>query len=222
MTPKHNISMLAVLVILLTPCGDRVSAEPDMPQALVAVTARVAALSPHPDFADDRIGIIAIRQALISLQEGSGGIGACLVDEQSGKIVATGRNRQYQPYFRSDLHAEMDRLTRYEDWLRKKSGRGTGRDPRDCRGLVLVSSLEPCPMCLTRIINAGIEKLLYVAPDENGGMVHRMDQLPPFWKARSEHCEYRKARCSPDVQRLARDLFAFTRKKRKFSEEENR
>jgi cytosine deaminase len=178
--------------------------------SLEAIEARVLELAPHPDFKDDGLGIIVIRQALISLKEGSGGIGACLVDERTGKLVATGRNRQYRPYFRSDLHAEMDLLTRYEDWLRKKGGKASGADPRDCDGLVLVSSVEPCPMCLTRIINAGIKKMVYVSPDEMGGMVSRMDQLPPFWKTRARQCEYRKAVCSPKVQQLARDLFNYS------------
>jgi anaerobic selenocysteine-containing dehydrogenase len=40
------------------------------------------------------------------------GIGACLVREKSGEIIERGHNRQHSPYFRSDLHAEMDLLDR--------------------------------------------------------------------------------------------------------------
>ena len=103
----------------------------------------------------------------------------------------------------------MDLLTRYEDWLRKGGGREPANDLRDCRQLVLVSSAEPCPMCLTRMINAGIKKMVYVIPDETGGMVSRMDQLPPFWKKRALACDYRQAVCSPAVQKAAYDLFHF-------------
>ena len=179
-------------------------------QSIDAIDARIQKLRPNPEFKDDGFGLVVINQALISLKEGSGGIGACLVDEESGKVVATGRNRQYRPYFRSDLHAEMDLLNRYEDWLRKRGGKDSGMDPRDCGHLVLVSSVEPCPMCLTRIINAGIKKMVYVTPDEKGGMVSRMDQLPPFWKQRALQCEYRQAVCSPEIQQVARDLFDVT------------
>jgi cytosine deaminase len=182
----------------------------DRAQQMDAIDARIEHLQPDPAFRDDAYGLIVIRQALASIREGSGGIGACLVDESTGSIVATGRNRQYKPYFRSDLHAEMDLLTRYEDWLRKKGGPGSKIDLRACKNLVLVSSVEPCPMCLTRIINAGIKKMIYVIPDEIGGMVGRMDQLPPFWKKRALQCDYRQAICSPEIQRIAYDLFNFS------------
>jgi cytosine deaminase len=180
------------------------------PQEIEGLEARIRQLRPDPAFKDDSYGIIVINAALTSLKEGSGGIGACLVHEQTGEVIATGRNRQYRPYFRSDLHAEMDLLNRYEDWLRKSGGKASGADPRDCAHLVLVSSVEPCPMCLTRIINAGIRKMVYVTPDERGGMVSRLDSLPPFWQDRARGCDYRQAVCSPAVQQLARDLFAFS------------
>lgn len=64
-------------------------------------------------------------------------------------------------------------------------------------------------MCLTRIINAGIKKMIYVIPDETGGMVGRMDQLPPFWKKRARRCDYRPAVCSVEIQKSAHDLFNF-------------
>ena len=150
------ISAVAVAALIAVQSDQAAAA--DKNPSLDALDARVSELRPRPGFKDDGLGIIVIRQALISLKEGSGGIGACLVNGKTAAVVATGRNRQYRPYFRSDLHAEMDLLTRYEDWLRKKGGKASGVDPRDCEGLVLVSSVEPCPMCLTRIINAGIKK----------------------------------------------------------------
>ncbi len=176
---------------------------------------QVMNLTPDPAYVDDAVGIIVVKLALTSLKEGSGGIGACLVDERTGKVIATGRNRQYRPYFRSDLHAEMDLLTRYEDWLRKKGGKNSGANPRDCEGLMLVSSMEPCPMCLTRIINSGIKKMIYLAPDEEGGMVSHIDQLPPFWKSLARNAEYRQAKCSPKIRQVASELFNFGANKRK-------
>ena len=94
------------------------------------------------------------------------------------------------------MHAEMDLLDRWEDRLRKQPLKNDG-DPRRCEGIVLYSSYEPCPMCLVRIINSGIKKLYYVAPDPSGGMVTRMDDLPPFWRTFAQDREYTQARCSP-------------------------
>lgn len=59
----------------------------------------------------------------------------------------------------------------------------------------------------TRIINAGIKKMIYVTPDEKGGMVNHVDRLPLFWRDRARRCDCRQAVCSPETERLARDLF---------------
>ncbi|MEE4609255.1 MAG: nucleoside deaminase [Desulfobacteraceae bacterium] len=203
------IAPVAILVLLGAHPAAAPAAE-SRPEELAEIEARIEKLRPDPAFHDDRYGLIAVSEALTSLKDGSGGIGACLVHEQTGEVVCTGRNRQYRPYFRSDLHAEMDLLNRYEDWLRKMGGSASGADPRNCAHLVLVSSVEPCPMCLTRIINSGIKKLVYVTPDERGGMVSRMDRLPPFWQDRARDCNYRLAVCSPAVRQLAGDLFDFS------------
>lgn len=180
------------------------------PSGLDAIEARINACKADPGYSDDAFGLITVRDAFMSLKEGSGGIGACLINEKTGQVVARGRNRQYTPYFRSDLHAEMDLLTRYEDWLRKKGETASGKNPRNCDNLVLFSSVEPCPMCLTRIINSGIKKMYYITPDERGGMVSRIDKLPPFWKDLAEKCDYRPARCSPEIRQLAKDLFDYS------------
>ncbi|THB74995.1 MAG: nucleoside deaminase [Desulfobacteraceae bacterium] len=175
---------------------------------LAVLEQRIQSASAHPDFPDDVYGLIVINQALTSLKAGSGGIGACLVNSRTGQVIETGRNRQHAPHFRSDLHGEMDLLNRYEDRAQKTRDKTT--NPRECRDLVLVSSMEPCPMCLTRIINSGIKTMIYVAEDPDGGMVSRMDQLPPFWQAFAADREYRKAKCSPDIEQLAMDLFNYS------------
>ena len=118
-----------------------------------------------------------------------------------------GRNRQYSPWFRSDMHAEMDLLNRYEDRLQKKGGGNSGNDPRQCGDLILITSTEPCPMCLTRIINAGIRRMYWINPDPDGGMARRLDQLPPFWRRFAAGREFRQAECSPVLQKIAEDLF---------------
>ncbi len=118
-----------------------------------------------------------------------------------------GRNRQYSPYFRSDMHAEMDLLNRYEDRMRKKGGGKSNNDPRQCGDLILFTSTEPCPMCLTRIINSGIRRMYWINPDADGGMAQRMDQLPPFWRRFAAGRDFRQAECSPELRRIAEDLF---------------
>lgn len=171
--------------------------------------ARIEALKPDPQYPDDTYALETIKEAYAALNAKSGGIGACLVDERTGTVIERGRNRQYTGYFRSDLHAEMDLLTRYED-REKKPLASAGGNPRACDGLVLYSSVEPCPMCLTRIINSGIKKMYYVAPDPEGGMVTRMQDLPPFWRRFAEDRAFAPAHCSPDMRACAAELFNYS------------
>ena len=171
---------------------------------------RITSYKINKIYKDDPYGLLVVKSALASLKEGSGGIGACLVDSTTGKVVEYGRNRQYTTYFRSDLHAEMDLLNRYEDRMKKTSSRKKGSNPRECENLVLVTSVEPCPMCLTRIINSGIKIVLYVVEDKRGGMATRLDCLPPFWREFAADREFRKAACSPELEKIAHDLFHFS------------
>ncbi|MCK5099363.1 MAG: nucleoside deaminase [Desulfobacteraceae bacterium] len=178
---------------------------------LKAIETRINAITINPDFKDDVYGLIVVRQALTSLKKGSGGIGACLVDTATGKVVEYGRNRQFSPHFRSDLHAEMDLLNRYEERLKKlRPNNNKDYNPRECKNLILITSVEPCPMCLTRIINSGIKTVLYVVEDKDGGMATRLDSLPPFWKEFAADREFRYADCSPELRQIAHDLFHFS------------
>ncbi len=171
---------------------------------------RIASYTVNPAYKDDPHALAVIRIALKAIQEGSGGIGACLVDHADGKVIEYGRNRQFDPHFRSDLHAEMDLLNRYEDRVKKLNAPRYGGNPRDCGDLVLVTSVEPCPMCLTRIINSGIKTVLYVVEDKEGGMATRLDSLPPFWREFASDREFRPADCAPELRRIALDLFHFS------------
>jgi len=172
---------------------------------------RISRYQPDPHYVDDVFVLVTVREGLLGGRERNGGIGACLVRKATGEIVERGHNSQYEPYFRSDLHAEMALLNRYEDRVRKTRSRDpkdpTYRNPRSMEGLVLYTSVEPCPMCLGRIINAGIKEVYYAAPDIDGGMARRFQDLPPSWKAMARGMVIAPARCSPELQEIARDLF---------------
>jgi len=201
-------------------CGDELETEPaaveeDFKALLQSVEERLDAFEAGTGMEHDPYCVAVLREAIASAREGSGAVGAVLFDERTGEIVERGRNRQYTPHFRSDLHAEMDLLDRYEDRLRKKGGRGSGGDPRKCDGMVLVSSMEPCPMCLTRIINSGVPKTYYLAEDRAGGMVSRMASLPPFWLERARERDFRPASCSPPLREMSEEIFGHSMKKMK-------
>lgn len=135
------------------------------------------------------------RLAVDAVRAGSYGVGALLFDSQ-GSVVLEGRNRVYDSGFRSDLHAEMVVVNEYES---------VGRSREQARDLTLVTSLEPCPMCMSRLIVAGIGSVLYVSEDPLGGMVKRERSLPPTFRSimRGEGQVWGAADCSTELRAAA-------------------
>lgn len=180
-------------------------------QYLDGIEKDINAFRPDPRFPDDQYVLETVREAMKGARSRNGGIGACLVREATGEVLERGHNSQYEPWFRSDRHAEMDLLDRWEERMRFTRSRNPSDpsylDPRAADGIVLYTSVEPCPMCLTRIINSGIKKVYYAAPDISGGMARRFDSLPPFWKGMAEGMVLAPARCSPALADIAARLF---------------
>lgn len=204
--------MLLILFITKSPISAVSSQSVTQSLDFDEIEKEINAYVPDPHYEDDPFILVTIKEALLASKEHNGGIGACLVREATGEIVEQSHNRQHAPYFRSDLHAEMDLLNRYEDKLRttrsSDSSNSSWRDQRDSKkGLVIYTSVESCPMCLTRIINSGIKKVYYAAPDDNGGMAHRVDDLPPVWRNMEQGMVIEPARCSPVLKALAEKLF---------------
>jgi cytosine deaminase len=78
---------------------------------------------------------------------------------------------------------------------------------KDIGDYKLYSSIEPCPMCLARLIAGGVGTVKFVTPDASGGMVQTMDNLPPSWINLSERQFFSQAAASPNIQELAYDIF---------------
>ncbi len=177
---------------------------------IAEIERRIQSYVPNGQYPDDPFILVAVQEALIALKENNGSVGACLVEESTGKIVERGHNRQFDPHFRSDLHAEMDLLTRYEERIQAKKIANSSIPQsiqRKVDGLVLYTSVEPCPMCLARIINSRISKTYYAAPDPTGGMAQRMANLPPFWQELASGNLFEPARCSPELVAIAKAQF---------------
>ena len=148
---------------------------------------------------DDVAALRALGMASSAAELGTYGVGAVLMDSQ-GHIVCEGHNEVHVGGFRSDLHAEMVLLNKWEEAHPECSGLG---------GYTLVSSLEPCPMCMTRIIFAGVGNIRYVCPDDIGGMVQRKDALPPIFQELTMKLgqQWRLAECSEALRNLAFEIW---------------
>lgn len=97
----------------------------------------------------------AINRALeAARQSGKAGIAASVL--KGGQIVATGEN---EVHLQSDptKHAEMVAITRA----------ATALGTPDLSGCVIVSTLQPCEMCLSAIRFAGISRIIFAAKQAN-------------------------------------------------------
>lgn len=150
-------------------------------------------------YPDDYFAFIICKEAYKSAKQGNYGVGS-LMASPSWDIILTGQNQVFEPYFRSDLHAEMVVVNYFEDQY---------PDVTDMSGYRLYSSIEPCPMCLARLIANGVGTIKFVAPDASGGMVQTMGNLPPSWINLSKRQSFQQAEASPHLQELAYDIFMF-------------
>ncbi len=97
----------------------------------------------------------AIDRALKAAGEsGKAGIAATVM--RDGKVIAVGEN---EVHLQSDptQHAEMVAISRAAEAL----------DQTDLSGCVILSTLQPCEMCLAAIRFAGIDRIIFAARQAN-------------------------------------------------------
>ena len=115
------------------------------------------------------------------------------------------------PYYRSDRHGEMVILDDFEEklanghWGKKYKSSDPLPD-----GITLYTQLESCVMCLARIANSGIARCLYGAPDNGGGMVHLLCNLPPTYTALVNRQYHNAANISKELIQLCMECFSVT------------
>jgi tRNA(adenine34) deaminase len=152
-----------------------------------------------PQAAHDQYAIVTLQEALAAAREGNWGVGACLVDPK-GEVVLQGHNHVFMPHFRSDMHAEMNVMTRWEDAHPEIKG---------MNGYVLFTSLEPCPMCTARLIYSGVTTVYTVSPDVATGLSSHLHRLGTVWQEMAGDL-FQDADCSPLMRELGEQIFFFT------------
>ena len=113
----------------------------------------------------------ALREAQIGVDEGEAPIGCVIarpIATQHGKarIVARGHNKG-NALQRKNAHAE---IIAFENAGSDGTADGRPRLPLDADDAILVSSLEPCVMCLGAAMESGVRYVLFglEAPADNG------------------------------------------------------
>lgn len=148
-------------------------------------------------YPDEQLGIMVCKQAIMAIRDMNYGVG-CLLLDPKGAIVEQGRNQVFYPYFRSDRHAEMVVLNSFED---------SNPQITTMKDYTLFASIEPCPMCVSRIVMSGIGKTKYLAKDPSGGMAKRIDELPQNFIRLSQKKIFEIADCSSRLSHLAWKIF---------------
>jgi tRNA(Arg) A34 adenosine deaminase TadA len=131
----------------------------------------------------------AASQALIALQEGNYGVGAVYVYRRDGQEFVFGGRNGIISKKDTHLHAEQDAIDIIESLAR---GEQTRRDrllvqrnaPHNNEEKILITSLEPCPMCTVRILTHKINAVYICAPDDIAGSMleGRENILPILWR----------------------------------------
>jgi tRNA(Arg) A34 adenosine deaminase TadA len=158
----------------------------------------LAGYRPQLNYPDDAYAWLTCVLALEGVADDNFGVGAILIDAKSGQILAQGHNQVFHPHFRSDRHAEMVVLDTWEE------GRPQAPWPG---GLALLSSLESCPMCLVRLLCADLCRIQFAAADPSGGMVQRINDLPPAWLQLTHGKTIASAQCAPELSHAAAQIF---------------
>ncbi|MFJ5622764.1 nucleoside deaminase [Peribacillus loiseleuriae] len=102
----------------------------------------------------DKFMARAVELAVENVRDGGQPFGAVLV--KNNNIVAEGVNELHKTYDISG-HAELLAIRRAQEQVQTN----------DLSGYTMYASGEPCPMCLSAMYFAGIEKVFYCASVEN-------------------------------------------------------
>lgn len=150
--------------------------------------------APNPSYPDDVLALRCLQLGQQAAQENSFAVGAVICNA-NGTIVSEGRNRVFAGRMDSGAHAEMRAINDFEE--------NPPCSPREAELFVL---LELCPMCTSRALYAGFRSVRWVLPDHDGGMMHRVNKLPPAWKNLAQLQHHAPARVSPALYKACEEL----------------
>lgn len=150
---------------------------------------RINSYVTNQQFPHDRFVKVCVEESVAAIKEGNFGVGGCLVKD--GEVIIRGHNQMFNPYFRSDLHAEMNVMTMFEDRY---------KNTPNMDEYSLFTSLEPCPMCTVRLITCGVGKVFYAGLDVESGMMAALDRLTPVWVELARRQEFAEANCSRELK----------------------
>jgi tRNA(Arg) A34 adenosine deaminase TadA len=124
----------------------------------------------------------AIELARINVAQGGGPFGAVIVKD--GEVIARSGNsvtRDNDPTAHAEINCIRDACKKLESF--------------ELKGCVIYSSCEPCPMCLSAIYWARLDRLIYASTRQDAALAGFDDdfiykEIPLANEARSLKCEH--------------------------------
>jgi tRNA(adenine34) deaminase len=102
---------------------------------------------------------LALEQAELAYRQGEVPIGAVIVDE-GGKLLAKAHNLKesvYDPTGHAEIKVIQQAAQQLNNWR--------------LLNCTLIVTLEPCPMCLSAMVQARIKRVIFGAYDKKGGAI---------------------------------------------------
>lgn len=103
---------------------------------------------------------MALREAIKAYQQGEIPIGAVLVHNEDGEVIATGYNLRERA-MDATAHAEMEAIRKGCHALKRWR----------LSGCTLYVTIEPCAMCAGALVNSRIDRLVYGSNESKFGAV---------------------------------------------------
>ena len=124
-------------------------------------------------FLDEKFMEIAIKEAKRAYQENEVPVGAVLIDNFSHKIITKAHNSKEK---KNDItgHAEINAIRKAEKKLKKWRLENT----------TLYVTLEPCPMCMSAILQSRISRVVFMVNDEEFGAAHSKIDLTKIYDSK--------------------------------------
>lgn len=141
----------------------------------------------YPDWVDDVVGDwdrryaadadkmrLAVALSRVNVERGTGGpFGAAIFERDTGRLVSVGMNSVVR-FNNCTLHAEMVAFMTAQQRVARFSLAGDGLPVHE-----LVTSCEPCAMCLGATLWSGVKRVIYGAAREDASRL-KFEEGPVF------------------------------------------
>lgn len=144
---------------------------------------------------DEQFMSLAIAEATDAMHHHDVPVGAVLVDDMTGEVLARAHNQREVTHNALD-HAEMRVI---DEACRK---RGDWR----LRACTLYVTLEPCPMCAGSILHARIPRVVYGASDPVAGAMGSVWALHRY-PVQNQHTTVDGGCCQDECKDILQDFF---------------